>query len=434
MAELHPSRLDTLLAENTEPKWRPVAWSLMGFIVLFLVWALFARFDEVAVGTGEVIPQGKIKTVQHLEGGIIEEIFVQDGDIVRADTPLVQINLGQLASSPQELRIRLDGLVLAKARLEAEASGKPVEWPADSAGRQPQLLAAEKATHDARMREFISTKAVLEGQVRQRERDVAETNAKLSAAENGLKLSRERLDISSDLLKDGLTSRLEHSQVQSQMEELTGLAGSLREALPRSRSAVAEAQERITELTIKFGREAQEQLVETELNIARTNEVLGTAADQATRSTIKSPIVGVVKNMRYHTIGGVVRPGEPIMDIVPSEDTLVVEARLNPMDRGFVRVGQKAVIKIDTYDYSRYGGIDGEVISVAPDSTVPESGAPFFKAVIRTEKPYLGNKEDGFAIAPGMGATVDIHTGTKSVMEYLLRPVLKLRAEAFRER
>ena len=432
MAEV--SRLDTLLLENSKPKWRPASWSLMGFIGLFLIWAIFARFDEVAVGTGDVVPQGKIKTIQHLEGGILEEIFVQDGDIVHVDTPLAQINLGQLASNPMEVRVRMDGLSLAKARLEAEAGNKDVVWPSEAAGRQPQLLAAEKATHEARLREFTSSKAVLDGQVKQRERDVAETAAKLTSSENNLKLARERMAMSADLLKDGLTSKLEHSQVQSQLEELSGQVASLREALPRSRAAENEARDRVSELTQKFTRETQEQLVEVELNIARTTEMLTTATDQQTRATIKSPIIGVVKNMRYHTIGGVVRPGEPIMDIVPSEDKLVVEAKLNPVDRGFVRVGQKALVKIDTYDYARYGGIDGEVVTVAPDSTVPETGSPYFKVVIRTDKPYLGEAHEGFAIAPGMGATVDIHTGTKSVMEYLLRPVLKLRSEAFRER
>jgi len=138
--------------------------------------------------------------------------------------------------------------------------------------------------------------------------------------------------------------------------------------------------------------------------------------------------------MRYTTIGGVVRPGEPIMDIVPSEEVLVIEAKLNPIDRGFVRVGQKATVKVDTYDYARYGGIGGEVISVAPDSTVPEGGLPFFKVVIRTDKPYLGTEANPLPIIPGMGASVDIRTGSKSVLSYLLKPVIKLRDEAFRER
>ncbi len=428
------SRLDVLLANQSVPTWRPISWSLMGIVGAFFLWSIIARFDEVAVATGEVVPQGRVKTIQHLEGGIIEDLFVQDGDVVKADTPLLQINLGQLAGSREEAQIRLDGLLLTKARLEAEAEGKALVLPADVAARQAQLVAAEKATHEARLRELNSTLAVLENQVHQRERDVNDVNARLSASENSLRLARERLTMSEDLVKDGLTSRLEHNQAQSQVEALIGEVASLREGSPRARDALSEARERVKELRLKFSREAREQLGETEQGIARTQETLNTASDQQMRSTIKSPITGIVKNMRYHTIGGVVRPGEAVMDIVPSDDALVVEARLNPVDRGFVHAGQKTTVKIDTFDYARYGGLEGEVIAVAPDSTVPEGGTPFFKVVVRTDRIYLGDEGEGYAITPGMGATVDIHTGTKSVIEYLVRPVLKLKSEAFRER
>jgi adhesin transport system membrane fusion protein len=428
------TRLDRLLIEQGGTPWRTIAWPVMAFVALFVIWASFARLDEVAMAPGEVVPQGRVKTVQHLEGGIIEDIFVQDGDTVREGANLAQLNLGQLAGNAQELRVRLDGLLLTKARLESEADNRPLVFPQDIAERSPQLVSAERATYEARQKELISTRAVLEGQVRQRERDVSEAEARLTAADNSLTLSRERMTMSEDLLKNQLISRMEHSQLQSQVEALTGEAAAAKETLPRARAALGEARERVQELALKFSREAREQLAEAELNIARTQELLTTAADQEGRTTIKAPITGVVKNLRYHTIGGVVRPGEPIMDIVPSEDTLVVEARLNPMDRGFVRVGQQATVKIDTFDYSRYGGIDGEVISVAPDSTVPENAPPFFRVVVRTAKPYLGEEAEGLLIAPGMGATVDIHTGTKSVIEYLIRPVMKLRSEAFRER
>ena len=434
MSDTPINRLETLVASHAMPSWRRTSRTLMALIGLFLIWALFARLDEVSVAAGEVIPQGKIKTIQHLEGGIIDEIYVHDGDLVRPDTPLLQINLGQASGNKQDAQVRLDGLMLTRARLEAEAAGRDLVLPPDIAARQPAVVQAVKATHEARLNEFLATKAVLDNQVRERTHDVTEVDAKLQATEADLKLSRERLGMSADLLKEGLTSRMEHSQLQSHVEQLSGEAASLRSALPRARVALMESQDRARELSLKFAREAQEQLVETELNIARTTEMLTTASEQAGRSTIKSPITGIVKNMRYHTIGGVVRPGEPIMDIVPSEDALVIEAKLNPVDRGFVRAGQKATVKIDTYDYSRYGGIEGEVISVAPDSTIPESGQPFFRVVVGVSKTYLGEQNEGLVMAPGMGATVDIHTGTKSVMTFLLRPVLKLKAEAFRER
>lgn len=428
-------RLQQMMDELDVPTWSTIARIIMGALVMFLIWAYFARIEEVSIAPGEVVPQGRIKTIQHLEGGIIDDIFVREGDTVRADTPLVQLDLaGSSEANLMDLKVRLDGLLLTKARLEAEAEQKALAFPPDIAQRQSALVAAEQAAYDARQRELASTRAVLDAQTRQRQQDVREVAARLTSAENNLKLARERLKMSEDLLRDGLTSRMEHTQLQGQVESFQGEAAGLRESGPRAEASLSEAKDRSEELTAKFSREARELLKETELNIARTEEQLASATDQETRTTIKSPIGGVVKNMRYVTIGGVVKPGEPIMDIVPSEDTLVIEARLNLVDRGFVHVGQKARVKIDTYDFSRYGDIDGEVISVAPDSTVPENGLPFLKVVVRTDKAYVGDEADDRRIAPGMGATIDIHTGSKTVLSYLMKPVLKLKNEAFRER
>ena len=172
----------------------------------------------------------------------------------------------------------------------------------------------------------------------------------------------------------------------------------------------------------------------TEQEIARIREVLKRATEQGSRAEIKSPVAGVVKNLRFNTIGGVIKPGEPILEIVPTGENLVVQSRLNPTDRGYVSEGQKATVKISTYDFARYGGLNGTVIQVAPDTSMDENGQPYFRVVVQTNKNYLGREEGSLPIVPGMQATVDIHTGKKSVIDYLIRPVLKLKHEAFRER
>ena len=293
---------------------------------------------------------------------------------------------------------------------------------------------AEEAAYIARQEELESTQKVLEGQLLQRRQEIKEVEARLSAFRTSLNLAEERLKMSEDLMKDQLQSPMEHITIKSEVETLRGEVSTLEETLPRTEASLLEADARLLELNLRFSREAREALGETELNIARTEEIIKTAQDQQIRTTVKSPITGTVKNLRYSTIGGVVRPGEAVMDIVPSEDTLVVEAKLNPIDRGFVRAGQKATVKIDTFDFFRYGRIEGEVEWVAPDSTIAENGQPHFKVMVRTDQPWLGDKSEGFLISPGMGATVDIHTGTKSVISYLIRPVLKLKHESFRER
>lgn len=428
------SQLDELLEQHEVPGWRRVAYGIMALLALFLLWSLFAHLDEVAIAPGEVVPQGRVKTIQHLEGGIIDELFVREGDTVREGTSLVQLDLAGTATNIEELEVRLAGLLVRKSRLDAEANTTALVTPTDLADNIADIIAAERDAYEARQRELKSTRAVLEGQAIQRNQDVREVEARLEAFRASLSLARERLTMSEDLLRDKLQSPMDHLQIESEVESLEGEIAALNEALPRTNAALDEALERITELDLRFAREARELLGETEIEIARIRELLETANDQQTRTTIRSPTNGVVKNMRYTTIGGVVRPGEPILDIVPSEDTLVIEARLNPMDRGFVQEGQPATVKIDTYDYARYGGIDGKVISVAPDSTIPDNAPPYFKVIIETAQPWLGEQEEGYLISPGMGAMVDIHTGTKSVMDYLIKPVLKLKNEAFRER
>lgn len=428
------SQLDNILEQHNAPGWRIVSYAIMSLLGLFLLWASFANLDEVAIALGEVVPQGRVKTIQHLEGGIIDEILVREGDTVREGTPLIQLDLAGTVTNMKELQVRLDGLIIRKARLDAEANGSTLTIPDHLPRGVDGIVEAEREAYEARKRELISTRAVLEGQVTQRFLDVREVEARLNAVHVNLGLAKERLGMSADLLTDKLQSPMDHLQIQSEVESFEGQVATLNEALPRAKAALEEARERVLELGLRFAREAREQLGETELNIARTRELLATAMDQQTRTSIRSPINGVVKNMRYTTIGGVVRPGEAILDIVPSEDTLVIEARLSPMDRGFVQEGLEATVKIDTYDFVRYGGIEGEVISVAPDSTIPDNAPPYFKVVIRTAQHWLGEEEDGNFISPGMGATVDIRTGTKSVMDYLIRPVLKLKHEAFRER
>ena len=192
--------------------------------------------------------------------------------------------------------------------------------------------------------------------------------------------------------------------------------------------------QRVEEERSRFRREAEDELGKSEQAIARITTLLDEATEQNVRSEIKSPIDGVVKNMRYNTIGGVVLPGEPVMEIVPTGGNLVVEAKLKPTDRGYVETGQPAVVKISTYDFVRYGSLDGTVSLVAADTSTDPDLGPFYRVVIETDKSYLGDVEGELPILPGMGATVDIHTGRKSVMDYLIKPVLKLRSEAFRER
>ena len=428
------NKLDTLLASNPLPSWRALAWPAMIMIAVTIGWSSLAELDEVAVATGEVVPLGRIKVVQHLEGGIIKEIFVREGDTVKENQPLMLLDLASSGTNREELRARQDGLLLIAARLEAEANGRQLEFPADLAQRQPAVAAAQRQTYEARKREVESTVGVMREQVRQKELEIRELDSKRKASTRNLELAKQRLKMSSSLLGSGLTARVEHLKLEAEVESLEGDVQIQVSSLPRAQAALSESQQRQRELEIKFRREAQDELGKTEIEMSRVRELLAKATDQGVRAEVRSPNDGIVKNMKFNTLGGVIRPGDPIMEIVPTGDNLVVESKLNPTDRGYVERGQRALIKVSTYDFARYGGLEGEVILVAPDSTTDQQGNVFFRVVVHPDKTYLGRRPGELPVSPGMQATVDIQTGTKSVMEYMIKPVLKLRHEAFRER
>ena len=410
------------------------AWLVMAFLAAFVVWSAFAELDEVAVAEGEVVPEGQVKVIQHLEGGIIRQIHVQEGERVKVGDPLVQLDLALGGVSREEMLVRLDGLLLTRARLLAEATGQPLDFPRAEAARQPAVVQAEREAYEARRKERAATVSVLREQERQRKLEVDELKAKQKSVAAGLDLARQKLAMSGDLLAAGLTARMEHVQMLSDVEALEGEMAILRSSIPRIESAIAEVRERMREEEMRFARLAQEALPELEVNIARTKELLTRVTDQQVRTQIQSPIDGIVKNLRHHTVGGVVRPGDPIMEVVPIDDRLIVDARLNPADRGYVEVGQRAVVKLTAYDYTRYGGLEGRVSVVAADATTLDGQPPFFRLLVKTDKAWLGSPDAKLAITPGMQVFVEVHTGTRTVLEYLMRPVLKLRYEAFRER
>jgi adhesin transport system membrane fusion protein len=429
------NRLDGLESKASAKGWRRSAFLVTIAIVVLIVWANFAELEEVAVASGEVVPQGQVKVIQHLEGGIIGQIFVTEGTTVKAGDLLLQLDRGITGSNRDEIEIELDSLILTRVRLVAESQGTELVFPEAQAARRPKMLQAERQTYESHNLELQSSVTVLREQQRQRELDLRQIRSQLNSTKKNLALTLERFVMSEDLLAVGLTPKIDHVQIEQEVEKLQGEMEELKSAIPRAQASIAEATERIKEEKLRATRIAHEEMSAIERRIAEVREKLGRATDQVVRTKISSPIDGVVQSMRHHTIGGVARPGEPLMEIVPTQERLVVEAKLNPTDIGYVRVGQSSLVKISTYDFSRYGGLEGRVASISPDSHVDSAtGQSYFRVIAETDKNYLGFEPGDLPIAPGMEATLDIHTGSKSVMQYLLKPVIKVRSEAFRER
>lgn len=430
------SPLDGLILSPPASIFNWLSRMVMVLLGLFLLWACFAHLEEVAVAEGEVAPVERVQSIQHLEGGIIEEISAFEGDAVRKGQPLIKLNVSAFTANREELEITLQSLLLKKERLTREAAAESeLVFSDELKDFRPELINTETQVFLGRRQELDSRLQLLKEQQSQRELDVQQLQTEHASVTRNLDLLRQKLKISNDLVKDKLTSQLDHLQLKGEVEELEGRLKIIDVSIPRAQAALAEAQERLRNEKLIFHNDALKELNDVEAEIARTREMMGRADDQVTRTTITSPIDGVIQSLKTRTIGGVVQPGEVIMEIVPTSANLLIEAKLNPRDIGFVKKEQDALVKFLTYDYARYGGLHGKVVSVSADShTDRQSGETYFLVKIRTDRNYLGDEETGFPITTGMQATAEIHTGTKTVMQYMLKPVIKVTHESFRER
>ena len=350
--------LDQILHRFPVPSWRPLAWLSMVALTGTVAWAATADLDQVAVASGTVVPQGEVRVVQHLEGGIVTAIHVREGDTVAAGQPLIQLDLGSGSLNAEEIEVRLDGLVLERSRLLSEYASLALALPAEPSRRQPQLAEAERAAFLSRRRDHESNIAVLREQKRQRELEIQSIESRAASVERNLALSRSQYDMAHRLAQKQLVPKMQELQMARDVEQLEGELAALRVARPAAERAHAEVEERLLQERNRFQREAAERLREVELEIARQRELFERATSQEHRAEIVSPIDGVVQDMKINTIGGVVGPAEPIVEIVPSEEELVIEAQLSPLDIGHIAVGQPAVVKVSTYDFLTYGTAD----------------------------------------------------------------------------
>ncbi len=427
--------LDTVTQRLPLSTWRPLSIVLMLMLAVFVVWASQAQLNQVATAPGMVVPAGQVRVIQHLEGGIVTEIAVREGDTVTAAEPLIRLALGVDGLSEDEIRARVDGLLLQRARLMAEVTGTDLNLPPAPAERQPDLARAERDAFESRRRQLRSSLQILAERKRQRELDLEVIDMRLEGLQRQIELSQAQREITTQLAQDQLYPRLGSLELEQTHEALNLEITELLVARPLAESALAEVAEQEQQELIRYQREASEQLRDVEADLARQTQMLGRATAQADRTEIVSPIAGIVQNLQVNTIGGVVEPGQPILQLVPIGENLVVEARLAPTDIGQVHVGQRVTVKLSTYDFARYGGLEGSIHHISADRNVSPEGAAYYLVRVELDEQVLRpSEEEVYEILPGMEAEIDIDIGTRTALEYLLQPVIKLRQEAFRDR
>lgn len=413
---------------------RITLWSIGAFFLFFILWAGFANIDEVTRGNGKAIPSSRLQKVQNLEGGIITELFIREGQIVQAGDPLLRLDDTRFASNVGETEADRLALTLRIERLNAEINDRDLTLSANITARSPEVAKGEQELYNSRRQQFHNEISGLEEQLIQRRQELRDFSAKQIQFRNSLNLLQQEIRMSEPLIAEGAISKVEVLRLRRAEVETKGQLDSVTLSIPRAESAIKEIENKIQETSGRYKSEALAQLNEAQTNLNKLAATGKALEDRVNRTLVVSPVRGIVQQILVNTIGGVIQPGSDLVEIVPLDDKLLVEARIRPQDIAFLHPGQEAIIKLTAYDYTIYGGLKGHLEQISPDTVTDKDGNSFYIIRLRTDKNYLGSAEKPLLIIPGMVATVDIITGKKTILSYLLKPILRARAEALRER
>ena len=448
----YANEVDAARARKPRVGARLLSLSIGGFFLIMIVWAAWATLDEITHAEGSIISSQRTQAIQNLEGGILQEIMVREGEIVEKDTSLARLDNEVAASTYRDAVNKSLESFASITRLEAElartepafpknlvaqleqAVGKPLDANLNLDDYANQVIRDQTAVYHARREQREAELSVLEAQSEQREQDVEEQLARKRQLDRNLALTLEKRNIAYPLMQRNIYSRVDFLNLEQSVVSLQGDVEQLAASIPKTRAAAQEARQRI-----QFRQAELDTAVLDELNKRRTElvslrETLAAGSDRVTRTVLRSPVRGTVKQIYLSTIGGVVKPGESIMDIVPLDDTLLVDARIRPADVAFLHPGQFALIKVSAYDFSIYGGLEAELEQISADTIEDKRGEFYYSTKLRTRNTSLHYRGEDLPIIPGMMVTVDIMTGRKSVLDYVLKPILKAQQNAMRER
>ena len=401
-------------------------------VLVLIVWAAFAQLDEVTRGEGKVIPSRQVQVMQSLDGGIVSEILVKEGQQVKTGQLLLKVDPTRFVSSLRENRAQYIALLAKAARLTAVASGKPFVPPPELVKEAPDLIEQERSAYENKRLELDATVGVASQQLSQRRQELNEVTAKREQATQSYNLTARELEVTRPLAKTGAVSEVELLRLERDVARYRGERDSSSAQIPRIQASISEAQRKIEEVELNMRNQARSELSDTNAKLAALSAGSEGLADRVKQAEIRAPMNGTVKQLFANTVGGVVQPGKEIIEIVPSDDALLLEARVQPKDIAFLRPGQPALVKFTAYDFSIYGGLEATLEQIGADTITDEKGNAFYIVRVRTTRSTIGDAH--MPIIPGMVAEVDILTGKKSLLSYLMKPVLRAKASALTER
>ena len=399
-----------------------------------ILWANYAELDEITRAEGKIIPSSRIQKVQNLEGGILSKILIREGDSVEEGQVLLQIDDTRFASSFRESEFSQKSIKAQRLRLQAELNETPFVPDQPTLQELGSAINDEIALYQARKQTRASNRAILEQQLRQREQELNEAKNRHQNLKDSMVLAKKELALTQPLAERGSVSEVELIKIQRQVNDLKGKLDQSRLSLPRLSAAIQEAKHKIEEQRRQTLTDINTELSEVNEELLRITENNVALRDRVARTSVRSPVKGTINKVNINTVGGVVQPGVDLIEIVPSEDSLLVEAKVRPTDIAFLHPDLSATVKVTAYDFAIYGGLEAQLEHISADTITTEDGESFYQIQVRTDKNFLGDDSDPLPIIPGMVASVDIITGKKSVLDYLLKPIYRAKELALRER
>lgn len=408
--------------------------SITALVLILLVWAGVSNIDEMTHGEGQVVPTSEIQVVQSLEGGVLKELLVREGEVVEKGQVLMRISDVAFASEERGTEARQEALVAKKARLEAEANGTEFTLPQDLAAKNPDIARGEQELYKSRQNELRNAKSILNSRIESAQSQMAEASAKITRLSQSKKLVQEELTITRKMVEQRAVPKLDEIRLT---RELNDISGQINEASQERAGLEAElraARKELEDQDSKFRSQALGELNDVQTQLSQLSESLTAIGDRVDRSELRSPVDGVVNKISLKTIGGVVEPAMRLVEIVPVDEELKIIARVPPNEIAFLRPGQKVKVKISAYDPQRYGALDGELVRLGANSVTDSKGNIFFEIEVRTKENHLGTPDQPLPITPGMVAQTEIITGDRTILEYLMKPVLRAKDKALTER
>jgi adhesin transport system membrane fusion protein len=411
-----------------------IIWLTLLLVILLIVWASVSEVEEVTRGNGKVIPSSQVQIIQNLEGGILAEMHVHVGDIVQKGQLLMRLDPTRFSAPYEEYRAKHLALMAQAARLKAETTGGALIIPAAVLKEKPEIADRERQLFESRKNEIGTRISILEEQMVQRQQELTELKEKSYELSRTYSFLRKEIDLTLPLVKQGAVSEVEVLRLQRDASSMQGDIAATKSAIPRAESAVKESQRQIEKERLAFMNEAKKEYNEIQGQLEGLTASSSALVDRLDRTAVRSPVYGTVKNILVNTVGGVVQPGMNLIEIVPLEDTLLIETQIKPADIAFLTPKQHAMVKFTAYDFTIFGGLEAELEQISADSTTDTQGNSYYLVRVRTKKNYLEGKTGKMPIIPGMVTSVDIVTGKKTILSYLLKPVLRAQQMALRER